>query len=233
MRNVYRGPKNPLTGKPIYAGMYPGGEMGWASGMVINRTRHQARAPMRSGAMRCSTTRNGSSGASTSPAISNRPTRTWDDHRRHRCQSRTVPPAGSQTDLLPWRGRPADSGTERRQLFRKRGRGAKGAGSDARFLSDVPGAGSLSLRGGPGPIAFGTSGDRRGQSDADHDSSGSPAMGESGHGAGEIIATKYTESDPAKGIASQRPLCPHPQVPMYEGSGDLNDASNFSCVAPK
>ena len=35
---LYGGPRNPLTREPIYAGMYPGGEMGWASGVVINRT---------------------------------------------------------------------------------------------------------------------------------------------------------------------------------------------------
>lgn len=29
-----------------------------------------------------------------------------------------------------------------------------------------------------------------------------------------------------------RPLCPFPQVSRYNGSGDINDAANFSCVAP-
>ena len=38
MKKVYSGPMNPHTGKTIYPGMYPGGEMGWASGPVINRT---------------------------------------------------------------------------------------------------------------------------------------------------------------------------------------------------
>jgi feruloyl esterase len=26
-----------------------------------------------------------------------------------------------------------------------------------------------------------------------------------------------------------RPLCPHPQVANYKGSGDINDAANFVC----
>ncbi len=29
-----------------------------------------------------------------------------------------------------------------------------------------------------------------------------------------------------------RPTCPYPQVAKYNGSGDINDAANFSCVAP-
>jgi feruloyl esterase len=29
-----------------------------------------------------------------------------------------------------------------------------------------------------------------------------------------------------------RPLCPHPQVARYKGSGSTNDAANFACVPP-
>jgi feruloyl esterase len=29
-----------------------------------------------------------------------------------------------------------------------------------------------------------------------------------------------------------RPLCPYPQVAHYKGSGSIDDAVNFSCVAP-
>jgi len=29
-----------------------------------------------------------------------------------------------------------------------------------------------------------------------------------------------------------RPLCPHPQVARYKGSGSIDDAANFSCAAP-
>jgi hypothetical protein len=28
-----------------------------------------------------------------------------------------------------------------------------------------------------------------------------------------------------------RPLCPYPQYPRYRGTGDINDAANFSCTA--
>jgi len=30
-----------------------------------------------------------------------------------------------------------------------------------------------------------------------------------------------------------RPLCPYPQVARYKGTGDPNDASNFTCAAPR
>jgi hypothetical protein len=29
-----------------------------------------------------------------------------------------------------------------------------------------------------------------------------------------------------------RPLCPYPQAAEYKGSGDLKDATNWSCKAP-
>jgi feruloyl esterase len=29
-----------------------------------------------------------------------------------------------------------------------------------------------------------------------------------------------------------RPLCPYPQTAVYKGSGNTDDASNFSCKAP-
>ena len=29
-----------------------------------------------------------------------------------------------------------------------------------------------------------------------------------------------------------RPLCPYPQVAVYKGEGDTNDAANFECRAP-
>ena len=34
------------------------------------------------------------------------------------------------------------------------------------------------------------------------------------------------------GVPMTRPLCPHPQVATYKGTGDPNDAANFSCKAP-
>ncbi|MDE3171205.1 MAG: tannase/feruloyl esterase family alpha/beta hydrolase, partial [Acidobacteriota bacterium] len=30
-------------------------------------------------------------------------------------------------------------------------------------------------------------------------------------------------------VVETRPLCPYPQVAIYKGSGDTNDAANFVC----
>jgi hypothetical protein len=48
----------------------------------------------------------------------------------------------------------------------------------------------------------------------------------------KIIATKYVDNSPTKGIALQRPLCAYPAIPRYKGSGDPNDAANFVCAKP-
>jgi feruloyl esterase len=48
---------------------------------------------------------------------------------------------------------------------------------------------------------------------------------EQGKAPGKIIASHST-----KGVVdATRPLCPHPQVAIYKGSGDTNDAANFTC----
>jgi feruloyl esterase len=37
----------------------------------------------------------------------------------------------------------------------------------------------------------------------------------------------------ASGNGRTRPLCPHPQVARYNGTGSSDDAANFRCVAPR
>jgi hypothetical protein len=56
---------------------------------------------------------------------------------------------------------------------------------------------------------------------------------EDGKAPSQIIATKYVDDDPSKGIALQRPLCPYPQKPWYNGAGDTADAKNFTCAVAK
>jgi feruloyl esterase len=56
---------------------------------------------------------------------------------------------------------------------------------------------------------------------------------ESGTAPAQIIATKYVDDAPAKGIAMQRPLCAYPQKAWYKGAGDTNKADSFVCaIAP-
>ena len=45
----------------------------------------------------------------------------------------------------------------------------------------------------------------------------------------KIIAGSYTGTN----LVRSRPLCPYPAQAVYKGSGDVNDAANFSCVTPK
>jgi feruloyl esterase len=43
-----------------------------------------------------------------------------------------------------------------------------------------------------------------------------------------VVATHTVDGK----VDRSRPLCPHPQVARYSGSGDINDAANFRCEAP-
>jgi feruloyl esterase len=71
--------------------------------------------------------------------------------------------------------------------------------------------------GGPGATSF-TSGP-----DADHNAGLALRRWVEQHQAPEqIIAVK-------SGAAMSRPLCAWPKLPAYTGSGDSNDAANFTC----
>jgi len=236
VRNVYSGPKNPLTGKVIYPGMYPGGEMGWASGVVINRT----------------TTSGVSSNAFWSYALFHNKDwqfRTLDFGRDLERADKELAPITDATDpnlepfhrldhkLIYYHGAadpliPAQNGVN---YFENVVASQKSLDRTQNFMRAFLVPGLYHCSGGPGPIAFGTSGEPpAGQQDADHDIfKALQRWVENGTAPAKVIATKYNDNDAAKGIAFQRPLCPHPQVAMYKGTGDLNDASNFSCVAPK
>jgi feruloyl esterase len=48
-----------------------------------------------------------------------------------------------------------------------------------------------------------------------------------------VVATKYAPgADGAMKAVMTRPLCAYPAVAKYKGSGDSNDAANFSCEKP-
>jgi hypothetical protein len=87
--------------------------------------------------------------------------------------------------------------------------------------------------GGPGPDSFGTN---PSPTPADAQHSLSVALDrwvDQGVAPSQIIATKYkTGSNPESGVVRTRPLCPYPQVARYTGSGSIDDAANFKCVAP-
>ncbi|WP_298396422.1 tannase/feruloyl esterase family alpha/beta hydrolase [Sphingobium sp.] len=52
---------------------------------------------------------------------------------------------------------------------------------------------------------------------------------EQGQAPQQIIATRYRDNDPAKGIEAQRPWCPYPAIARYRGKGDPTLAVNYSC----
>ena len=97
--------------------------------------------------------------------------------------------------------------------------------------------GVMHCGGGPGPSAFNSAngGARRPPSDTPRDDvfAALTSWVEDGVAPSRIIGTKYVDDTPQKGIAMQRPLCTWPQKPWYKGSGDTNDAGNFTCAVER
>ena len=52
---------------------------------------------------------------------------------------------------------------------------------------------------------------------------------EKGKAPESLVASKVVDGQ----VVRTRPLCPYPQVARYKGQGSIDDAANFSCVAPK
>jgi Tannase and feruloyl esterase len=86
--------------------------------------------------------------------------------------------------------------------------------------------------GGVGPNAFGGPfGLPAPTHDAAHDIVS--ALGhwvEDGVAPAQIVATKYQDDDPQKGILMQRPWCPYPAVARYSGQGSRSEAASFACA---
>jgi hypothetical protein len=51
---------------------------------------------------------------------------------------------------------------------------------------------------------------------------------EKGQAPAEILASRVVNNQ----VVRTRPLCPYPRVARYSGKGSIDDAANFSCVAP-
>lgn len=51
---------------------------------------------------------------------------------------------------------------------------------------------------------------------------------EAGRAPDSIVASKVVDGE----VTRSRPLCPYPEVARYTGRGSVDDAANFSCVAP-
>jgi feruloyl esterase len=86
---------------------------------------------------------------------------------------------------------------------------------------------------GPGPNAFGNLMDLAPAQDPQHNIFVAlQNWVEKSSAPDRIIATKYNEDNPAKGVATTRPLCPFPQQAKWNGKGPASDEGNWSCAAP-
>jgi hypothetical protein len=65
---------------------------------------------------------------------------------------------------------------------------------------------------------------------ADHDILANlDAWVETGRGPAAIIATKFEHDDPHDRATRTMPLCPYPAMARYVGTGNVNDAANWTC----
>lgn len=238
VEKLYSGPVNPRTGQKVYAGFFPGGEVGWGKAggqMVINRT----------------TTSGVSSSDFFRYAFFRSPNwefRSFDFDHDLQAADEKLGPIMNATDpnleefrklghkLVYYHGAadpliPAQNGID---YYEQVVAAEKGEARTQEFFRVFLVPGLYHCAGGPGPIAFGTSQPApESQTDADHDIVSSMARWvEKGVAPAKIIATKYVDGSPAKGVALQRPLCAYPDVARYKGSGDPNDAGNFNCAKP-
>lgn len=86
--------------------------------------------------------------------------------------------------------------------------------------------------GGPGPDSYGEVGDLN-SGDPRHNLDGALEQWvEKGTGPGTIIASKFEKED-RQHATMTRPLCAYPQEAKYKGTGDTNDAANFTCEGNK
>lgn len=81
---------------------------------------------------------------------------------------------------------------------------------------------------GPGATSFGAVGDLNFSDPARSADAALEQWVEKGVAPGTIMASKYEGQDRQHAVMT-RPLCAYPQTAKYKGSGDTNDAANFSC----
>jgi feruloyl esterase len=238
LEKIYSGPSNPRTGEKIYPGPFPGSEVGWGKAGGTPLINHSTSSGLSSYDFWAYT-------LFKNPA--------WDFHkfdfdRDIQTADEKLAPVTDSTDpnlepfrkighkLIYYHGSsdpivPLQMGIN---YFERVVAAQKSLEGTQKFFRAFPVPGMYHCQGGPGANAFGTALPApAAQMDADHDVVTSLARWvEKGVAPEKIIATKYAENNPAKGIAMQRPLCPYPLVPKYKGSGDMNNAGSFSCKKP-
>jgi len=86
--------------------------------------------------------------------------------------------------------------------------------------------------GGPGPDVFGQMGFSTSNDPQHNIYLALEQWVEKGSAPSTVIATKQAGEGTTAAVKMTRPLCAYPQVAKYKGSGDTNDAANFTCGAP-
>ncbi len=104
-----------------------------------------------------------------------------------------------------------------------------GVDKEASFVRLYMVPGMEHCAGGPGPSAFGQLGIPTSKEQPFGVFTALEDWVEKDAVPGAITATKYGA---AGKVAMTRPICPYPQAPKYNGSGDPNDAASFACAAP-
>ncbi len=88
--------------------------------------------------------------------------------------------------------------------------------------------------GGPGPSIFGQLGIAASRDPKQNMFTSLEQWVEQGTAPNAIIATKMRDDkDHSKGILMTRPLCPFPEVAVYDGKGDPQNAQAFACAKPQ
>ena len=234
VEKMYSGPVNPRTGAKLYEGLNPGNELGWGKGggqMVIDRT----------------TTSGVSSYDFMRYALFNDPN--WDfrsfDFDRDAQALEELASITNATDpnledfhklghkLIYYHGGadpliPEQNGIDYYESVQAKEGDA--ATTQAFFRAFVV-PGMYHCSGGPGAYSFGAGQNPASAPDADHDVvTAIVRWVEQGVAPEKIIAAKYVDNTPSKGVAFERPLCSYPLAAHYNGSGDPNKAANWSCV---
>jgi feruloyl esterase len=121
-------------------------------------------------------------------------------------------------------------------FYNKLGKQFGGTNKEQEFARLFMAPGVMHCGGGDGPSAFNSAngGTRMTSGKAEEDLFAAMIHWvEDGVAPSQVVATKYVDDAPAKGIAMKRPLCAYPQKAWYKGSGETNDASNFTCAVEK
>jgi feruloyl esterase len=121
-------------------------------------------------------------------------------------------------------------------FYDKLGKQFGGTKKEQEFARLFMAPGVMHCGGGDGPTAFNSAnGGTRATSGKPEDDLFAATIHwvEDGVAPTQVVATKYVDDAPAKGVAMKRPLCAYPQKAWYKGSGDTSDASNFTCSVEK